>query len=51
MIISSQIDSTAKIGNPECINHDLELVYGKKFFWISMLHLAENCPQLSFHLK
>ena len=30
--ISSQIDSTAKIGHPECIEHDLELVYGKTFF-------------------
>jgi hypothetical protein len=28
MFISSQIDSTAKIGQPECIKHDLELVYG-----------------------
>ena len=27
-------------------------VYGKKrFFCISMLQLAENCPQCSFHLK
>ena len=32
MVISSQIDSTAKIGHPECIKHDLELVYGKKVF-------------------
>jgi hypothetical protein len=46
MLISSQINSTAKIGHPECIKHDLELVYGKKvFFSISMLQLAENCPQ------
>jgi hypothetical protein len=29
MLISSQIDSTAKIGHPECTKHDLELVYGK----------------------
>ena len=29
VFISSQIDSTAKIGHPECIKHDLELVYGK----------------------
>jgi hypothetical protein len=29
MFISSQIDSTAKIGHPECSKHDLELVYGK----------------------
>jgi hypothetical protein len=36
----------------KCIKHDLELVYGKKsFFCISMLQLAENCPQCSFHLK
>jgi hypothetical protein len=46
MVISSQIYSTAQIGHPECIKHDLELVYGKKsFFCISMLQLAENCPQ------
>ena len=32
MFISSQIESTAKIGHPECIKHDLELVYGKHFF-------------------
>ena len=97
IFISSQIYSTAKIGHPECIKHDLELVYGKKvfsvfqccnllktvhnvhfisnrqhsknwtsrvhqtwfraclwkksFFCISMLQLAENCPQCSFHLK
>ena len=30
MFISSQIDSTAKIGHPECIKHDLELVYENK---------------------
>jgi hypothetical protein len=29
MLISSQKDSTAKIGHPECIKRDLELVYGK----------------------
>jgi hypothetical protein len=97
MFISSQIDSTAKIGHPECIKHDLELVYGKVvisvfqccillktvhnvhlisnrqhsknwtsrvhqtwfraclwksgYFCISMLHLAENCPQCSFNLE
>jgi hypothetical protein len=45
MLIASEIDSTAKIGYPECIKHDLELVYGKTFFCISMLQLAENCPQ------
>ena len=32
MFLSSQIDSTAKIGHTECIKHDLELVYGKKVF-------------------
>ena len=32
MLISSQINSTAKIGHPECIKHDLELVYRKKVF-------------------
>jgi hypothetical protein len=32
MFISSQIDSTAKSGHPECIKHDLDLVYGKKVF-------------------
>ena len=33
MLISSQIYSTAKIGHPECIKHDLELVYGKNVFF------------------
>jgi hypothetical protein len=32
MLISSQINSTATIGHPECIKHDFVLVYGKKFF-------------------
>ena len=32
MFISSQIDSTAKIGHTECIKHDLELGYGKNVF-------------------
>ena len=32
MVISSQIDSTAKIGHPECIKHDLEHVYWKQGF-------------------
>jgi hypothetical protein len=47
MIISSQIDSTAKNGHPECIKHDLRACLWKKttFFLISMLQLAENCPQ------
>ena len=34
MLISSQIYSTAKIGHPECIKHDLELVYEKKTFFL-----------------
>ena len=42
MFISSQIDSTAKIGHPECIKHDLELVYGKKLFMY-----VETCWKLS----
>jgi hypothetical protein len=48
MFIASQIDSTAKIGHPECIKHDLELVYGKKSDFC-MLQLAENCPHCSYH--
>jgi serine acetyltransferase len=34
MLISSQINSRAKIGHPECIKHDLELVFGKKVFFV-----------------
>ena len=34
MVISSKIDSTAKTAPPECIKHDLELVFGKKCFFV-----------------
>jgi hypothetical protein len=46
MFSSSQIDSTAKIGHPECIKHDLEFVYGKVLISaFPCFQLAENSLQ------
>ena len=49
MFISSQIDSTAKIGHPECIKHDLELVCGKKVIYVccNLLNTVHNVNFIS----
>jgi hypothetical protein len=49
MFISFQIDSTAKIEHPECIKHDLELVYGKNVFSVccNLLKTVHNVHFIS----